>query len=140
MFNLSENLHPSVSSFKKFAQSNPAIVQEVRSGKRTWQELYEDWHVLGEGHESWQEVTEGAPVVKATEESTEEKSDFLNQVLGYLKKMDMNQVQSQMNNLSSALATVQGLVGQFQSGSNKNSTGGSSREQSRPHPFSFRKD
>ncbi len=96
--------------------------------------------MLGETHESWQEITEEPVAVKASEASSEEKGDFLGQVLGYLKKMDMAQVQSQMHNLSSALATVQGLIGQFQSGSNKNSSGSSSGEQSRPHPFAFRKD
>lgn len=135
-----ESLHPSVENFKQFVQKNPKIVQEVRQGRKSWQELYEDWVIFGENHETWREINEDAPVVKSSSEptKTENKSDFMNQVLGYFKKLDMDQVQTQMNSLSSALTTVQGVISQFSSG-NKGSTSSSSSTE-RPHPFSFRKD
>ncbi len=131
------DLHPSIGSFKSFVQKNPSIIQEVRLGKKSWQELYEDWSILGENHDIWLNYTDGTPIVmtESTSDKTE-KNDFMNQMLGYLKKMDMSQVQSQINNLSSALSAVQGVIGQFQS--DKGTSGNT--EKSRPHPFSMRKD
>jgi hypothetical protein len=135
-----ENLHPSVENFKLFVQKNPRIVQEVRQGRKSWQELYEDWSIFGEEHQTWREINALEPIVKTTAEQvkSENKNDFMNQVLGYFKKLDMDQVQSQMNNLSSALTTVQGVIGQFTNANKGNSSKTTSTE--RPHPFSFRKD
>lgn len=135
-----QNLHPSVDNFKQFVQKNPKIVQEVRQGRKNWQELYEDWVIFGEDHETWREINEQPSVAKSNTETvkTENKTDFMNQVLGYFKKLDMDQVQTQMNNLSSALTSVQGVISQFTSGNKGNTSSPASSE--RPHPFSFRKD
>ena len=39
-----KNLHPSVQKFKGFVKDHPELIQEVRKGNTTWQELYEDWY------------------------------------------------------------------------------------------------
>ncbi len=49
-----KKLHPSVIKFKEFVKNNPKLIQEVRKGKATWQELYEDWYVLGEEDKRWE--------------------------------------------------------------------------------------
>ena len=51
-------LHPSVQDFKLFLKDNPKIVRDVRMGKKTWQEIYEDWSLLGEDDEIWNEFKE----------------------------------------------------------------------------------
>ena len=35
-------LHPSIESFKIFVKNHPRVMEEVRSGKLTLQELYEE--------------------------------------------------------------------------------------------------
>ncbi|MDF2556200.1 MAG: hypothetical protein K0R71_28 [Bacillales bacterium] len=135
-----ENLHPSVENFKQFVQRNPKIVQEVRQGRKSWQELYEDWFIFGENHETWRDINDQPMDSGSNSEpaKSENKSDFMNQILGYIKKIDMDQVQSQMNNLSSALSTVQGVISQFSNGNKGSASNTTSSE--RPHPFAFRKD
>jgi len=149
---LTTNLPPSVEQFKLFVQNNDNLVKEVRAGRTTWQELYEDWTLLGEDHDYWRDSantntsTDVAPAEvvnkSVSQEDREDKNDFLNQVnqlFGYFKKLDMNQVQTQIKNLSTALVTVQDVIGQFQS-SSKSSGSKSGSSDRKSHPFSFRKD
>jgi hypothetical protein len=130
-----KNLHPSVGKFKEFVKANPKIVQEVRSGKSTWQELYEDWYLLGEEDSRWdpyrteqqgQTVSEG------------KKVDWIGNIMGSIKKMDPNEMQGYVQNLSQALSAVQGVISQFQGGNQVGSA--KSVDQKPSSPFVFKKD
>lgn len=128
-------LHPSVEEFKKFVTNNPKILDEVRNGNATLQELYEDWYLLGEDDRRWENLLADQSSKKVTSEA---KSDWLSSVLGSMKKMDPDQVQHYIAHLSQALNAVQGLLGQFQSGNSKKSS--ITPHQKQNHPFIFRKD
>lgn len=127
--------------FKEFVKQNPKIIKAVRSGNFTWQELYEDWYLLGEEDPRWEifNSDEGQQELKQnpSENAEDQKTDWLGLVLGYLKTMDVNQIQQHISHVSQAIGAVQGVLSQFQSPSqpsNRNQTGQPS------HPFSFRKD
>jgi hypothetical protein len=130
-----KKLHPSVVKFKEFVKQYPKIGSEVKKGTVSWQELYEDWYLLGEDDARWDQFKDSKEEKK--ENSTEEnKSDFITQIFDYFKTMDVNQMQQYISNASQALGAVQGVLSQFQ-----NPTQPSSQNNSRPsHPFSFRKD
>ncbi|MEH7084476.1 YlbD family protein [Neobacillus drentensis] len=133
-----KKLHPTVIQFKEFVKNNPKLVQEVRRGKATWQELYEEWYLLGEEDTRWETI--GSNNESAEEESTESesKSDWISTIMGMVKKMDPNQMQNHINNLSQALGAVQSVLSQFQG---NNPAGGPAKPQEGPkHPFLFRKD
>ncbi|MEH7334909.1 YlbD family protein [Neobacillus drentensis] len=131
-----KNLHPSVVKFKEFVKNNPNLIQEVRNGKATWQELYEDWYLLGEEDKRWE--TLGIEKSTEPEVSTESKGDWMSSVIGMVKKMDPNQMQNHINNLSQALGAIQGVISQFQG---NGAAGGSAKPSEGPkHPFQFRKD
>src|SRR5690606_22503579 len=106
-------LHPSVEKFKEFVKQNPRIIKEVRDGKTTWQELYEDWYLLGEEDPRWDSLRENKD---NTQKNTEKKSDWMGNIMGTLKQMDANQMQGYITNLSQALSAVQGVISQFQGG------------------------
>ncbi|UAC49275.1 YlbD family protein [Bacillus aquiflavi] len=106
-----KKLHPSVKKFKNFVQNNPKIIQEVRNGHSTWQELYEEWYLLGEEDPRWDMFRNEHTV---TEEKEEKKSDLISQVMGLLKKIDPNQMQEQLQNVSKTLGAIQGVIAQFQ--------------------------
>jgi hypothetical protein len=130
-----KNLHPSVQKFKQFVKNHPELIQEVRNGNTTWQELYEDWYLLGEDDPKWG----GTRNTETTEKSAEpeKKTDWFGTIMGAVKNMDPEQLQGQINNISQALGAIQGVLSQFQG--NKGGQQGST--QSGPsHPFSFRKD
>ncbi|KGM45832.1 YlbD family protein [Neobacillus niacini] len=131
---MQKNLHPSVIKFKEFVKNNPALIKEVRDGKSTWQELYEDWYLLGEEDNRWESL--GVKASNSVEKNDENKGDWISTILGAVQKMDPNQIQHYINNLSQALGAIQGVISQFQ---------GSQPSQVKPkiehkHPFSFRKD
>jgi hypothetical protein len=131
-----KKLHPSVSQFKEFVKNNPILIKEVRKGKATWQELYEDWYLLGEEDSRWESM--GSDTGSVDETSTESKGDWLSNIMGMVKKMDPNQMQNHMNNLSQALGAIQGVISQFQ-GENPG-TGPVKPSEGPKHPFVFRKD
>ncbi|GHI01278.1 YlbD family protein [Neobacillus kokaensis] len=132
-----KKLHPSVQKFKEFVKNNPKLIQEVRKGHSTWQELYEDWYLLGEDDKRWETLgNESQP--EDQKGITESKGDFMSNIMGMVKKMDANQVQSHLNNLSQAVGAIQGILAQFQG------NGGGGTPTNPPagpkNPFSFRQD
>ena len=130
-----DKLHPSVEEFKKFVNDHPKVLDEVKTGKATLQELYEDWYLLGEEDARWKNLLSDE---KASNVANNQKSDWLNSAIGSFKKMDPEQVQHYIAHLSQALGSIQGVLSQFQSG---NSNKSSSTPQQKPnHPFLFRKD
>ena len=133
-----KKLHPSVLKFKEFVKNNPKMIQEVRKGNATWQELYEDWYLLGEDDKRWENISgEDIQPVKS-DRDTDSKSDLMSNVVGMLKKMDPNQLQSHLQNLSQALGAVQGLISQFQQ--NNPAASQTKPSEGPKHPFSFRQD
>lgn len=134
-----KKLHPNVVKFKEFVKQYPKITTEVRRGTVTWQELYEDWYLLGEDDSRWDQFKE-EKVSKEDQDPTENKKpDLMSQVLDYVKTMDINQMQQHINHVSQALGAVQGVLSQFQTQTPKQpNSQNNSRQPS--HPFSFRKD
>ncbi|MCQ6275143.1 YlbD family protein [Bacillus sp. V3B] len=128
-------LHPSIEKFKLFVKSNPKILEEARSGRTTLQELYEDWYLLGEDDTRWDDFRSEK---KDEVHTSESKTDWFSNILGTMKKMDPEQMQSYIGHLSQALGAVQGVLTQFQNGAAKNSS--NSPHPKPNHPFSFRKD
>lgn len=134
-----KKLHPSVLKFKEFVKNNPKIIQEVRSGNASWQELYEDWYLLGEDDKRWESIgIETEETKNEPNSNSESKGDFMSNIMGMFKKMDANQMQSHLTNLSQALGAIQGLISQFQG---NNPGGGAIKPpEGPPNPFSFRQD
>lgn len=135
-----KKLHPSVLKFKEFVKNNPKIINEVRSGKSSWQDLYEDWYLLGEEDEKWnafrsEHSTKGTSGNKESED--EKKGDWMSQLTGMAKKIDPGQMQVYINNASQALGAIQGLLSQFQGNSQPSQP---KAPEGPKHPFMFRKD
>lgn len=131
-----KKLHPSVVKFKEFVKQYPKISSEVKKGTVTWQELYEDWYLLGEDDPRWDQFKDTMEGHEKENSAEEKNSDFVTQIFDYFKTMDVNQVQQYISNASQALGAVQGVLSQFQTPtkpSNRNNPGPS-------HSFSFRKD
>ncbi|TMU87905.1 hypothetical protein FGG79_07285 [Bacillus sp. BHET2] len=140
---MGKTLHPKVKEFKGFVKKHPKIVKDVRNGDANWQDLFEDWYLLGEDDTRWEKYKDDSMKEKdTTSNNPENKGGWMDQVGEMVKKMDANQLQQHINSLSEALGTVQGVLSQFQSGSNRGgSTSTKTETPSKPsHPFSFRKD
>ncbi|MED3552316.1 YlbD family protein [Cytobacillus praedii] len=131
-----KKLHPSVEQFKTFVKANPKIMDEVKTGKKTLQELYEEWYLLGEEDSRWDSLRMGTKSESAPEEK-EKKTDWIGTIMGTIKKVDPNEMQGYVNNISKALAAVQGVISQFQGGGTVNTK---VAETKISNPFVFKKD
>ena len=112
-----KKLHPAVEEFKKFVSQNPEVIEAVRTGKATLQDLFEDWYLLGENDSRWDSYRS---VPKTSDSTSKIKTDIIGGILEKVKKMDPNMISSHIGQLSQALGTLQGVLGQFQKGDNQN--------------------
>lgn len=130
-----KTLHPSVRQFKEFVKRHPQILDEVRKGNATLQELFEEWYLLGEDDSRWDKYRNDG---RANVAKTNDK-DFLASLLQVFKNIDANQLQTYIATLSEALGALQNLISQFQSGPG-GSPSGNKRHDKTNGPFQFRKD
>lgn len=130
-----KKLHPSVEEFKSFIKEHPDLIRLVRNNEYSWQELYEDWYLLGGDDPKWARYKQGVSSQAGTQKEEEKK--WVQQLTGMLKKMDANQMQHHINNLSQAIGAIQGVLSQFQGNSQENIP---SQNEAPRNPFSFRKD
>jgi len=141
-------LHPSVQEFKQFMREHPLLLKEVKEERKTLQELFEEWTVLGKDHEQWvpyksvqtNETTDDAVTQsetgdeKTNEESSQNTSDTLSQIMGLVKRMNVQDLQNHVAQFSSVLANVQNVIQSFQKPSTP------PQQNPQDHPFSFRRD
>lgn len=116
---LSEQSH-SLEKFKEFVRKHPSLVKEVRRGIYTWQEVYEDWYLLGENHDVWKSFRDHMVVNEDSEEEIErkkEESAAVSSLFDSLKNVDVQSMQKHVSNLSQALGAISGVISQFQSSS-----------------------
>lgn len=82
--------------FKGFIKKHPLLKQEVLSKRKTWQELYEEYVLLGE--EEFSSYTEEETKQETKTEKKEDKKkdssteDLIKNIVGYVKKIDPDQV------------------------------------------------
>ncbi|OIU72340.1 YlbD family protein [Rossellomorea aquimaris] len=137
---MGKSLHPKVKEFKEFVRKHPRIVKDVRNGNANWQDLFEDWYLLGEEDTRWNAYRDAENSSDSeVEKEDKSKNGWFDHVGELVKKMDANQLQSHINNINEVLGTVQGVISQFQS--NPKGTSVTNETRAKPsHPFSFRKD
>jgi uncharacterized protein YegL len=127
-----KTLHPSIQKFKQFVKSHPKLINEVREERKTWQELYEEWYLLGEDDSIWDQFKEESE--KKTEKK-KEKSDFMSTIFTAVKGMDLTQMEQHISNVGQAITNIQSLISQFKGSNNNNSN-----VKQQNHPFFFNKD
>ncbi|WP_456275613.1 spore coat protein YlbD [Bacillus sp. AK128] len=131
-----KTLHPSIQKFKQFVKNHPKLVMEVKKENKTWQELYEEWYLLGEEDTVWKQYKGDGENSTSDEEQSKPKSDFMNTILNAVKGMDYNQVQQHMSSFGEAINNIQQLIGQFKGSTNQPSNNQPQQNQ----PFFFNKD
>lgn len=143
----SHELHPSVQDFKAFVREHPMIMNDVRLGQKSLQAFYEEWSVLGADHSQWQPYkspdVSGERIQEETQQHTEESSqqtdpgtasEFMGQIMGMVKKMNVQDLQNHLAQFSSVLGNVQTLIQGFQR------SDGQEQRSNPDQPFSFRRD
>ena len=85
--------------FKEFAKNHPELVNSIRSGDTSWQNLYEIYDIYGEDDRAWKNYFQ-----KST-------SPNINNITDIVKNIDMDSVQKHINTAQKALGLVQELTG-----------------------------
>ena len=145
---MSKSVHPDVTRFKSFVKNNSYVLKDIKNGEKTLQDLFEEYMLFGEEDDIWEsykadlesnESTEEEDDGKKEEKKSEKESINVKDLLEIVKKMNMNDLQKNLAQISGVLGSVQELLLQFKqsdgAGSSVNSQ--STQEQS---PFTFRDD
>ncbi|MGP4080366.1 spore coat protein YlbD [Pseudalkalibacillus sp. R45] len=110
-----------VEQFKMFVRSHPGLIDHVKNGNQTWQDVFTEWNLLGEDHEQWGNYIERKIGVSSTATGkTKKKGKNVNdisvgEILTMFKNMDMDEVRQYASQLSSAMSGIQDMLQQFQS-------------------------
>lgn len=132
---------PSIEKFKEFVKTHPKLRNEVKNGRYTWQELFEEWYILGSRHQDWEQYAESAPAPPAQPASVpdEKNADLVGGLVNTFKNMDINQVQQYITNANQALGAIQGIIASFQ-GEQRQEEDEPAKQETAGNPFAFRQD
>lgn len=89
--------------FKNFASKHPELVKYIKSGKATWQSLYEIYDIYGEHSSAWKDYLNKEETVKSSDYNFKNFTDKL-------KNIDFNSIQEHINTAQKALGIVQELT------------------------------
>jgi hypothetical protein len=118
-----------IDEFKAFVKKYPKLSKVRRENNLSWQDLFEEWVLYGEDKTFWNEYG-----IKIKAAKSEKKlfdfgggsgADIL-KVVNFLNQLNPEDFQEKLKQVDSALSTIQGLIGQFGSGSSQSAsnTGG----------------
>ena len=94
--------------FKEFVSKNPYLINQVTSGKTSWQKLYEIFDLYGESSTVWDNYKEIKTNARTTNNSNLNSGfkDLLNMVKG----VDLESVQKGLNSLDKAIEAFKGII------------------------------
>ena len=94
--------------FKEFVSKNPYLINQVTSGKTSWQKLYEIFDLYGESSTVWDNYKEIKNESRTTTNSNLNTGfkDLLNMVKG----VDLESVQKGLNSLDKAIEAFKGII------------------------------
>lgn len=111
-------LEPEIIRFKEFINEHPELIKEIRKNGRSWQEVYEQWTILGPEDIHWNQYKK--PTKENQTGGDEQgfkldlKPELIKQVVKYAETLDINKLQEQVQQFSRTISTVQEIVGQYQ--------------------------
>ena len=129
-----------VEEFKQFARKYPGLKYEVRSGKATWQSIFEEWYLYGEEDSQWEKFKEipkdtvaSKETVTADEKSSSDSKSSTSTMSG--AEM-MTKVQQTMGTVQKFIQLFQSFQGSGGAGAGASLGAAASQRQSFPGLFS----
>lgn len=95
--------------FKEFVKKHPLMKLQVQNKEKTWQQLYEDYCILGESafvDDKEEEVKDISEPKKSSQ-----TEDMIKTIVGYVKKIDPDQVTKTVTSIQKVLELFGGLGG-----------------------------
>ena len=97
--------------FREFVSRYPLVREDVTSGKKTWQNIYEDWVILGENNIVWDKYKESK---KETIDLL--SSENLRNIMNYVKKINPDSISKTLNTVQKILQITEGIGGKGRTG------------------------
>ena len=99
--------------FRSFVSSHEKIKEEVRNGNRTWQNIYEEWVILGEDNPEWEKYKSNTDkkVVSQNGNNLSINMDSVKNVIGYIKKINPDDLNKTLNTLQKVIQIAQTVGG-----------------------------
>ena len=93
-----------VDEFKMFVKANPFLIDYIKKGKKSWQDLYEIYDIYGEDVKAWEPYFEETKSTNATQSTS--NFDFKD----VMKNIDLNQIQEHIKSAQKALGFIEELT------------------------------
>ena len=98
--------------FKEFVKNNPKLVTYVKNNEMTWQKFYEMYDLYGESNDIWKDYIEKNNIQEQQERvekniKTGVSGLALNQVVNWLKNVDLDGLQEGIGNVQRVLGVMQ---------------------------------
>lgn len=102
--------------FRDFVSSYPKLKDEVRSGNRTWQSIYEEWVLYGDKTD-WSIYKENNRVESSKKSpNITINMDAIKNIAGYVKKINPDDLNRTLNTVQKVIQIVQTIGGNKASG------------------------
>jgi hypothetical protein len=95
-------------AFRMFVNSHPLLRDEVRSGKSTWQNIYEEWVLYGENNPEWNKYVAQDT---AKDKPTSFNFDSVKNIVGYIQKINPDSLNRTLNSVQKIIQIVQTVGG-----------------------------
>jgi len=96
--------------FREFANKHPLLRDEVRNGKRTWQNIYEEWVLYGEDDPQWQNYV-ASPNTTQQPIGNDNTVDSIRNIVGYIQKINPDTITKTLNTIQKVVQIIQTVGG-----------------------------
>lgn len=93
--------------FKEFVKKNPNLIDVVKNGKKTWQDLYELYDLYGEENSIWNKYLNNN--IDSNHNSENIGSSF-KELLNLIRGIDLNTVQKGLSSLDKAIDAFKDII------------------------------
>lgn len=100
-----------IEEFKKYIKENPTLKTKVDKREVTWQELFEEWTIVGKvdtGGESVKETVKSSTSIPVTKEMAQ-LGDMIKTCVNYVKKINPDTISKTITNVQKLMALVAGI-------------------------------
>ena len=94
-------------AFKGFVRENPSLMRFVKNGEMTWQKFFEMYDMYGTNNSVWDDYLKEAVATAAVTATSSTPSISFNDVVNWVKGIDLDSVQSGINNIQRVVGMVQ---------------------------------
>lgn len=92
-------------SFKLFVRKHPELIEYVNTNQITWQKFYDMYSLYGEDPKAWSSYVKN----KQGNSSTPKKEFRWNELINYMKNVDMDSLQRGISGIEKAISFIQDL-------------------------------